>query len=289
MNLAHIGVGVFLFLLGQSTSPAFEVASIRASVDAQRQAVAAVGRIDGAQYRIAGLTLKDYISMAYGLKLNQITGPDWIATDRFDIWATLPEGAKPNQIPAMMQSLLEDRFELKSHRDKKEFPVYALRVASGGLKVSEVPADPASDPPSATTPQTYTRSGSGQGISVDYGLGSSFAFANDKFEGKKLTMTLLASTLERFLDRPVLDATTLTGAYDVSFDLAPEDYRMMLIRAAVAAGLVMSPNALRALDGPSSPPSLVDGLGKFGLQLESRRAPLEVLIVDSARKTPSEN
>jgi uncharacterized protein (TIGR03435 family) len=289
MNLAHIGVGVLLFLFGQSTRPAFEVASIRASVDAQRQAVAAVGRIDGAQYRIAGLTLKDYVSMAYGLKLNQITGPDWIATDRFDIWATLPEGAKPNQIPAMMQTLLEDRFELKSHRDKKEFPVYALRVASGGLKVSEVPADPASDPASATTPQTYTRSGSGQGISVDYGLGSSFAFVNDKFEGKKLTMTLLASTLERFLDRPVLDATTLTGAYDVSFDLAPEDYRMMLIRAAVAAGLVMSPNALRALDGPSSPPSLVDGLGKFGLQLESRRAPLEVLIVDSARKTPSEN
>src|SRR5262245_58237841 len=127
---------------GQNTRPAFEVASIRPAVDAPRQAVAAAGRIDGAQYRISGLTIKDYISIAYGLKLTQIAAPDWIATDRFDIWGTLPEGALPNQVPGMMQTLLEDRFELKAHREKKEFSVYALRIAAGGLKTLEVPADP---------------------------------------------------------------------------------------------------------------------------------------------------
>jgi uncharacterized protein (TIGR03435 family) len=79
------------------------------------------------------------------------------------------------------------------------------------------------------------------------------------------------------------------GYYDASFDLAPEDYRMMLIRAAIAAGLVMSPDALRVLDGSPSPASLMDGLSKAGLKLEPRRAPLDVLVVDSARRTPTEN
>ena len=102
-------------------------------------------------------------------------------------------------------------------------------------------------------------------------------------------MASLAGMLERFLDRPLVDMTGVNGAYDVSFDLTPEDYRMMLIRAAVAAGLVMSPDALRVLDGSPSPASLFEGLAKSGLRLETSRAPLDVLVVDSARKTPTEN
>ena len=69
--------------------------------------------------------------MAYRLKLYQISGPDWVGTDRFDVAATLPEGA---QTPDMMQRLLEERFQLSSHREQKDFPVYALEVVKGGLK-----------------------------------------------------------------------------------------------------------------------------------------------------------
>ena len=127
------------------------------------------------------------------------------------------------------------------------------------------------------------------GIFLDLGQGSSFNFANNKFVAKKLTMDSLASMLERFLDRPVMDLTGVKGSYDVSFDLSQEDYRVMLIRAAVAAGLVMSPDALRVLDASPAPASLFDGLAMFGLRLEAQRAPLDVLVVDSARKTPTEN
>src|SRR4029077_2601417 len=93
-------------LSGQTARPSFEVASTRPAVDAQPQAVTAAGRVDGAQFKIGGLTFKDYVGMAYGLKLNQISGPDWITTDRFDIVAALPEGSSPDQVPMMMQSLL---------------------------------------------------------------------------------------------------------------------------------------------------------------------------------------
>src|SRR5439155_13239065 len=110
MSIAAITVRIVFFTVAwfaQNTRVAFEVASIRPSVNAPRQAVAAAGRTDGAQFRIAGLTIKDYISLAYAVKLNQISGPDWITTDRFDISATLPEGTNPDQVPQMMQALLE--------------------------------------------------------------------------------------------------------------------------------------------------------------------------------------
>jgi uncharacterized protein (TIGR03435 family) len=292
MSITEIAVRIVFLAVAwfaQNTLPAFEVASIRPSINAPRQAVAAAGRTDGAQFRIAGLTIRDYISMGYAVKLNQISGPDWITTDRFDIAATLPEGSRPDQVPSMMQALLEDRFELKTHREKKEFPVYALRVSSSGLKMTEVLSDPGVEQTDAKTPQTFTRQGSGRGISLDLGQGSSFNFANNKFEAKKLTMASLASMLERFLDRPVMDLTGMNGSYDVAFDLSPEDYRVMLIRAATAAGLVMSPDSLRILDESPVPASLFEGLAKFGLNLQAHRAPLDVLVVDNIRKTPTEN
>jgi uncharacterized protein (TIGR03435 family) len=292
MSITEMAVRILFLTVAwsaQNTRPAFEVASIRPSINAPRQAVAAAGRTDGAQFRIAGLTVRDYISMGYAVKLNQISGPDWITTDRFDIAATLPEGSLPDQVPSMMQTLLEDRFELKTHREKREFPVYALRISSTGLKITEVLSDSGAEQSEAKTPQTFTRQGSGRGISLDLGQGSSFNFANNKFEAKKLTMASLAAMIERFLDRPVVDLTGVNGSYDVTFDLNPDDYRMMLIRAATAAGLIMSPDSLRVLDGSPTPPSLFEGLAKFGLNLETQRAPLDVLVVDSIRKTPTEN
>jgi uncharacterized protein (TIGR03435 family) len=291
MSITEIAVRI-LFLTAafvQNTRPAFEVASIRPSLNAPRQAVAAAGSTSGSQFRISGLTIRDYISMGYAVKLSQISGPDWITTDRFDIAATLPDGSRPDQVPSMMQTLLEDRFELKTHREKKEFPVYALRVSSSGLKMTEVPSDQGVEQSDAKTSQTFTRQGSGRGISLDLGQGSSFNFANNRFEAKKLTMASLASMLERFLERPVVDLTGVNGSYDLAFDLSPDDYRMMLIRAATAAGLIMSPDALRALDASPTPVSLIDGLARFGLKLEPHRAPLDVLVVDSVRKTPTEN
>jgi uncharacterized protein (TIGR03435 family) len=101
-------------------------------------------------------------------------------------------------------------------------------------------------------------------------------------------MADLAGNLERFMDRPIVDMTDLKGNYSFALDLTEEDYRMMLIRIAVAAGVVLPPQALRLLEG-GSPVSLFDALQKLGLKLDARKAPLDVLIIDEARKTPTEN
>src|SRR5665213_1761467 len=105
----------------------FEVASIKPSPEQIERASIGV-RISGSQVRISSLTLKDYIGMAYRLPAGQINAPGWIAQERFDIAAKLPDGASSSQVPEMLQALLASRFELRVHHDSKEFPVYALTV-----------------------------------------------------------------------------------------------------------------------------------------------------------------
>jgi uncharacterized protein (TIGR03435 family) len=290
MNAANKAV---LLILGTAAAfaqdaprPEFEVAAIRPSAQSPQEGVTAGVRIDGAQVRCAFLTLKDYIGIAYRVKLYQISGPDWIGSDRFDISGTLPAGGQISDFPEMMRSLLEERFKLKVHRDKKDFPVYVLEVAKGGLKMQESAPDPANA--DAKAPISVTGSGSGQGVSVNLGRGSSYTFSNNKFEAKRLTMTALAGNLERFMDRPIVDMTDLKGSYDFALDITPEDYRSMLIRAGVAAGVTLPPEALRLLDGASFA-SLFDALQKVGLKLDARRAPLDLVVIDEARKSPTEN
>ena len=90
------------------------------------------------------------------------------------------------------------------------------------------------------------------------------------------------------MNLPVVDETNLTGFYDVSMDITAEDYRAMLIRAAIASGVVL-PSQAQQLADSSTTPSLFDALDRLGLKLETRKLPMDVLIVDEIRKTPTEN
>jgi uncharacterized protein (TIGR03435 family) len=94
--------------------------------------------------------------------------------------------------------------------------------------------------------------------------------------------------MARFTDRPVVDMTALKGHYDFALELSPEDFGAMGIRAAIAAGVALPPQALQAAEAASGD-SLFNAVEKLGLKLESRKAPVEVLVIDHAEKTPTEN
>ena len=243
-------------------------------------------QLDGAQVHFSSFSLKDYIRIAYRIKEYQVTGPGWIDSERFNIDAKLPSGGSREQVPEMLQSLLADRFQLKFHHDSKEFPVYALEVQPGGTKLKDV--TDAADPPDAKTPIQVTANGGSGGVGVTLPGGASWTFANDKFQARKLTMAYLADSLTRFMDRPVVDMTNLNGRYDLDIPLTAEDYRVMLIRSAISAGVELPPQAYRLLD-VAGDSSLYAGLHALGLKLESRKAPLPVLVVDSILKSPTEN
>lgn len=263
----------------------FEVATIKKSPPpGTDNAVTAGVKMDGSQLRIGALTMRDYIAMAYRVKIYQISGPDWIATERFDIAAKLPAGVKADQFLPMMQSLLADRFGLKFRREPKEMAVYALTVGKPPLKLKESAVE--ANAPAASFFEA-SGSGSAAGIAVNLGNGASYTFAGGKFDAKKVEGRMLADVVERYTDRPVVDATGLTGRYDFSFEVSPEEYQTLLIRAAVNSGVVLPPQALRLLDNGGDP--LGNALGQLGLKLDARKAPVDILIVDQVLRTPTEN
>jgi uncharacterized protein (TIGR03435 family) len=264
-------------------SPSFEVASIRPSPDGPPTTGAAGVQITKERVHFGFLSLRDYLMIAYGVPPQRVTAPDWVATTRFDISATFPGGATPEQFPELVKNLLRERFKLQAHLEKRESPVYVLEVAPGGLKATRVPDEAPTD-----APLTITGSGSRDGVTADLGEGAYLEFKNDKFEAKRVTMRILSETLGRFVDRPILDQTNLDGRYDIKFSVAQEDYMPMLVRSAVNAGVTLPPQAMAALDLPSMG-SVENGLKSLGLMIAPRRAPLDVLVVDSIERTPTEN
>jgi uncharacterized protein (TIGR03435 family) len=235
------------------------------------------------------------IRAAYRVKLYQISGPDWMTTSRFDVVAKLPEGAKADQVPEMMQTLLEERFHLVLHNSSKEMPVYALVAGKDGSKLKESTPDEATDGAGVAAGGSPTagaggRSGMGTSpMSTSGPNGSSRMSVTPNglhVDLKNMTIASMLDWLSRFTDRPVVDQTGLTGRYDLGLDVSRDE----MLNAARAAGMVVDA-ARRAPEGATDPggDSVFASLQKVGLKLEPRRLPLTLLVVDRLDKTPTEN
>ena len=263
----------------------FEVASIKPFSIAQTDGSVTLGaRFDKAQVRLVGLTMRDLLGMAYRVKPYQLNGPDWIATERYDITAKMPSNVSPEKLPEMVQSLLNERFGLRVRRDKKEMAVYALLVGKPPLKLKDTIVDPNAPPPEAVQ---VTGTGSAQGIAVNMGNGTTYTFGGGKFVAKKFNSGAIAAVLERFTDRPMIDLTELKGTYDFEFAVTPEETQTLMIRAAVAAGVQLPPQALQLADNGGNP--LEGAVEQVGLKLDSRRMPVDIIIIEQIQKTPTDN
>jgi uncharacterized protein (TIGR03435 family) len=270
-----------------AAAPQFEVASVKPSVESANpmENVSRGLHIDGAMVRYGGMPLRWYLRYAYKVKEHQITGPDWLNSERFDIVAKLPAGANREQIPDMMLALLADRFKLTSHRESKEFPVYALTVAKGGLKMKESPLDPDTDDSVAKNNVDVNVTGGDRGAVVSLGKGASVSFEAQQLVAKKVTMAYLADSLARFMDRPVVDMTNLTGTYDCTIAYNLDDLRALILSSAPAGTPLPPKQAEVGENGVSLEGSLLG----LGLKMEPRKAPLDVIVVDHMEKTATAN
>ena len=270
--------------LAQTAEPQFEVASVKPSPptvdDWQKIGV----HIDGAMVRCTYLSLRDYIGMAYNMKPDQISGPDWISRVKYDISAKLPDGAPRSQVAKMMQAVLAERFKLVFHREPKEFPVYVLGLGKGPLKLKESADDPSLPARNndINVAVSGTSSGQTQGSYVDLGGGSSVTSTAGTLVAKRVTIASLINSIDRYLDRPLIDETGLTGTYDITLQYSLEELRNVLRSSG-------SPRTIPDSAAEQFPGSLTESFRALGLKLEPRKAPLDVLIVDRAEKTPVEN
>jgi uncharacterized protein (TIGR03435 family) len=134
------------------------------------------------------------IQLAYSVQRHTVIGPDSLASDRYDITATVAAPLTRAQMLPMLQGLLADRLALRSHIETRTLPAYALRVAKGRPKLQPASANVKCDPPGA------------RGLAEITG---------------EFDMTRLADTLAGAVDLPVIDATGLSGAYSVCLGFAP--------------------------------------------------------------------
>jgi uncharacterized protein (TIGR03435 family) len=318
----HLKVLSFLLvsgsLLAQTPALVFEVATIKPAPPLNPAMMMAgkmhVGmKIDAAKVDIGYMSIADLIRTAYNVKDYQVTGPDFMKTERFDIMAKLPEGGTKEQVPDMLKALLADRFKLTVHKDSKVNPVYALVVAKGGSKLKEAEPDPVAveDAPAAKGEKTIEtlqgtmrikQSADGQGGTVTgTGMGTvktSVADGNLHMEVSKQSMAQLSEMLVRFVDRPVVDETGLKGNYQVALDISMQEAMRMASKAGIMAGGPGGPmpagaggggNAADAASDPGSGGSVFTSLQKMGLKLEQRKEPVETIVVDHVEKTPGEN
>ena len=287
--MRRIAIAVLLgstALLGQG-SPTFDVASVRPTPESVAPGVGGV-RVAGAQARFTAVPLKQYIIWAYQVRQQHVIGPDWLNQPKFDLTANLPAGAPVAQVPAMLQAFLVDRFQMKAHRETRFLPTYALAVAKDGLTIHPADMLPLENPDAKLPEVDAASRATGTGYAVDLGRGSSFVVGTNRIEFTRVTMSTLAEMLSSLTDRPVLDETGLTDRYNLTLDIEPDDYGALRAQGAANAGVTLSPEGYRML-AEARPDVLPRALQKAGLTLEARTGPVEVVVVDSIAKTPTEN
>jgi uncharacterized protein (TIGR03435 family) len=156
----------------------------------------------------------------------------------------------------MLRKLLEERFHLTFHRERKEMPIYALTVAKGGPKLKEATVAPGG--PEGPPPLVFVLSPDGVTL-----------------PGRYASMAEFASVFQRAaLDRPVVDRTGLTGRYDFDLEWTQDESQFG--------------GALKAPEIPTKPDLFAALQQELGLKLEATRGPVEAIVIDRAER-PSEN
>jgi uncharacterized protein (TIGR03435 family) len=237
--------------MAQDADPTLEVATIKPS---QPNRPGKLFTFQGAQFKTFNTNMNDLIALAYGVHSKQIiNAPPWFGTELFDVDGKPDVPGRPNlkQMGSLIQKLLADRFALKFHHEQRELSVYAIRLASGGPKMSVSTAGP--------------NDGSGFGLR---GFGDLVV--------RNMTMATFATWMQSgVMDKPVVDETELKDRYDFNLKWTPDDSQFGQFRG--TNGPITPP----AGDNPNAPPGLYTAVQEqLGLKIESTKAPDDVIVID---------
>jgi uncharacterized protein (TIGR03435 family) len=253
--LILIVAGCGLFAQATSERPQFEVVSIKLN-----QGLKGGMTFDTQPGRLVVVNneVMNLIWHAYDIKFeSQVIGlPAWAETDRYDVEAKAAGVPDRKQTFLMLQSLLEDRFRLRVHREQRELPVFNLVAAKGGIKLVKrseencVYPDRTHPDQKPTNPcgNDFTRPGRWTATNID----------------------MAHAALSMGTDRPVIDKTGFQGTFDVDLQYSPA-----------------LPNA-EGLADPSLPSFFTVLQEQLGLKLEPARGPVDVLVIDHIER-PSAN
>lgn len=239
--------------------PEFDAATVKLSPAVQLGTPMPInlGTVRNGTVTLTNTTLGECLQFAYSIVSDrQIVGPDWIKSRevRFDVVAKAPPDTPQDQLLLMLQNLLAERLKLVLHRDKRELPFLALVAVRNGPKLA--PAKEGGESPM---------------------LGAG------RIVHPRMPMSVMAMLLSRFERQTVIDVTGLSGSFAVDLQWTPDALRD---RAPQDGGPLLVNGQPVDVNGPSLYTALQEQLG---LRLESRKGPVDVVVVDHAEKVPSEN
>ena len=257
--------------------PSFEVAAIRPNKSGSGREQ--IWHNDNS-WRVENLRLGELIAIAWGAASDSqvVGGPGTLLGEHFDITAKISDAdtarlaklsrADSNrQVDLMLQGLLVDRFNLKTHIETRELPVYALRIAKSGIKFH--PAEPVPSGKPGVPAEMHTS------FNVHWTKAGVDLSVTDRT--LQSTLVTIVGRQPEVEGRPLLDQTGLTGTYD--FDLK---WTSEYLTASAKPGD-------NGANDPPAGPSLFTALeDQLGLKLDSEKAPVEVLVIDHV-EPPSAN
>jgi uncharacterized protein (TIGR03435 family) len=254
----------------QTTSPTFEVASVKPNKSGTTQAN--IGMPPNG-VNIVNLPLRGIIQLSFQINQpSKVIGiPDWTITERFDINARAAGPIMADERRLMLQALLADRFKLVARRQEREVSLLALMLNRNDGKLGpNLTENKGCIQPAAAAAQTETPGAAQQAVCGPKTGGAGRLLLVGQ------TMQQFTSLLALVLGRTVVDKTGLTARYDIDLSFAPE---RQLPPGIETPGTPADPN------GPSVYTAVREQLG---LKLEQQRDREEVLVIDHIER-PSEN
>jgi len=237
-------VGVIVAATGFLCGQTFEVASVKLNTVAAQNTITVLP--GGERLRVRNFPLPWLLGAAYNIPNRQIVGlPEAMLKDDYDIEAKSDRPVSREQMMQMLRSLLEDRFKLVVRRETREMKAHVVVVAKGGAKLDE--------------------NHDGAELFMD-------RVARNKWGFRNMPMSMFANVLSAWVDDTVVDQTGLKATYDFTVEFTPE--RIRLDRG---EGGERNPEA----NGASIYTAVQDQLG---LKLESRRTPVEMLVIEHIEK-----
>jgi uncharacterized protein (TIGR03435 family) len=268
-------------LRAQNSNRAYDIVSIKPAKPGGAGANGLFG--NGIEYAADGLransTVISLIQSAYGVDADRISGAQkWVMSEKFSIDAKMESSVADeiNKLSTderdaarqhMLQALLADRFKLAVRTESKELPVYELVIAKNGLKIQEAkPCDTYAD---------GIKGGNGKGLGGDLMVGFGSA---GTVRAQGIEIGTFVQGLSKYLKRPVVDKTGLTGRYDFTLHYAPDAKPYAPIGGA-------SDDAASDPTGPSIFTAIQEQLG---LKLEAKKDPLAMIAIEHVER-PSGN
>jgi uncharacterized protein (TIGR03435 family) len=281
------------FAAGQGADPRleFEAASVKPAPPYHGEVVdrrGGPGTSDPRQVIYPRAWLPGLVAEAYGVRADQVSGPDWVQTEAYSIVANIPPKTTKQEFNLMLRNLLAERFHLALRHDPKLVSVYVLSVAPGGPKLKPSPVD--ADAPFA--PARFPPLSPGKTVALWWRDRAYYTYRQTMAEfafglGPLVNMSNGDGIVRGSPPMPfVVDETGIKGRFDFTLEFAGSPIPSAAVAAALA-GQQADPAAL----APT-----VAGLDIFralqqqlGLKLEKGKRTVDFLIIEHADRIPTEN